>query len=84
MKDEAEDEKPRELTTLDPPGALSSPAALPSVAAAPPAAQTCGAESEGEKRSVVEAVEEGRQRNVNVELRKAPSWMDDDELPPMM
>lgn len=85
--EETEDEKQRELTTLNPPKPVSSPASLPSAAAAPPAARTCKVESVVEKHRVgegVEEVKEDRQRNVNVEARKTPFWMDDDNLPPMM
>lgn len=82
MKEEPkEDEKPTELITF------SSPATLPAANAAPPAAQTCKMQPEVEKHRVVEGVEEveeDRPRNVNVELRKAPFWVDDDDLPPMM
>ncbi|XP_075890764.1 uncharacterized protein LOC142893754 isoform X4 [Nelusetta ayraudi] len=91
QEEEMEDGKQRDLTTLNPPKSLSSPASLPSAAAAPPAAQTCkvesvveklgGEEGEGEEE---EEEEEDRQRNVNVEPRKTPFWMDDDDLPPMM
>lgn len=88
-EEETEDEKQRELTTLNPPKPFSSPASLPSAAAAPPAARACKVESVVEKRRVVEGVEvveveEDRQGNVNVEARKTPFWMDDDDLPPMM
>lgn len=83
QEEETEDGKQRDLTTLDPPKSLSSPASLPSEAAAPPAAQTGKVESVVEKRGVEEE-EEDRQRNVNVEPRKTPFWMDDDDLPPMM
>lgn len=79
-----EDGKQRDLTTLNPPKSLSSPASLPSAAAAPPAAQTCKVESVVEKLGGEEEEEEDRQRNVNVESRKTPFWMDDDDLPPMM
>lgn len=85
---ETEEEKQRELTTLKPPEPSSSPASLPSAAAAPPAAHTCKVEPVAGQRGVVvegvEEVEEDRQRNVNVEARKTPFWMDDDDLPPMM
>lgn len=86
-EEETEDEKQRGLTTLNPLKPPSCPASLPSAAAAPPAAQTCKMESVVEQRRLVEGVEEveeDRQRNVNVEVRKRPFWMDDDDLPPMM
>lgn len=89
-RQEEEDGKQRDLTTLHTPVTdvtkPLSPAALP-CAAAPPAAQTPKVEAEFEKQGVEERVEEEvevGERNVNVEPRKKPLWMDDDDLPPMM
>lgn len=89
-KRQEEDGKQRDLTTHHTPVTdvtkPLSPASLP-CAAAPPAAQTPKVEAELEKQGAEERVEEEvevGERNVNVEPRKKPLWMDDDDLPPMM
>lgn len=92
-RQEEEDGKQRDLTTLHTPVTdvtkPLSPVSLP-CAAAPPAAQTPKVEAELEKQGAEEGVEEEekevevRERNVNVEPQKKPLWMDDDDLPPMM
>uniref|UniRef100_UPI0037E8A751 microtubule-associated protein futsch-like n=1 Tax=Semicossyphus pulcher TaxID=241346 RepID=UPI0037E8A751 len=55
----------------------------PSPASAAAAAMTCKVEAVSVQERVEEKVEE-KKREVNEEPRKKPSWLDDDDLPPMM
>lgn len=90
-KRQEEDGKQTELTILDASVTnVARPLSPPSISpepGPPAAAQTGKAEAELEKQKVEERVEEEveeRKRNVNEEPRKKPTWLDDDDLPPMM